>query len=306
MTCPEPSPPAVLPVRAPRALLLFAALLATVAGLTAPGAHGQGTPTVELPRGGHRLFPDHRVVAFAGSPGYPGLGELGVGPLSGALVRLERQARAYRPGGRRILPALDLITVIATRAAGRDRLYRSRRPPEIVNRLLRAARRARALLVLDIQPGRSSFLEEVRAYEPFLRQPEVGVALDPEWRMGPGQVPGRTLGSVGAGELNAVSAYLDGIVRRHALPPKLMLVHQFTQRMIRGRERIRQRPGVAVTLSVDGIGSRRAKEEAYRRLTRADDGLFDAFKLFYHEDGRVMTPPQVLALRPPPDVVIYE
>ena len=38
--------------------------------------------------------------------------------------------------------------------------------------------------MLDIQPGRSSFIDEVKHLQPWLRTPFVSVALDPEWNMG--------------------------------------------------------------------------------------------------------------------------
>ena len=260
----------------------------------------------ELPRGGMRLFPDFRVVAYAGTPGIPALGALGVGSLETAVRRLRRQARPYHRRGRPVLPALDLLATICSAGPGPDGRYRYRRPLKIVERHLAAARRARALLLIHIQPGRSTFMEELRPYRRFLAEPDVGVALDPEWRMGPGQRPGKVIGSADADEINAVSAYLDRIVRRRGLPQKLLVAHQFTPGMIRRRARVRQRPGVAVTISIDGVGPRRLKEGTYRRLARAGDGLYDGFKLFYEEDGREMTPRQVLALKPQPDFVVYE
>jgi hypothetical protein len=271
--------------------------------LACPGvAHAQS----ELPRGGTRIFPDHRVVAFAGTPGVPELGALGVGSLDTAVRRLRRQARPYHRRGRPILPALDLIATICSAGPGADGKFRYRRPLRIVEQHLAAARKARALLLIHIQPGRSTFMDELRPYRRFLSDPHVGVALDPEWRMGPGQRPGKVIGSADADEINAVSAYLDRIVRREGLPQKLLVAHQFTPNMIRRRSRLRQRPGVALTVSIDGVGPRSMKEATYARLARSGDGLHDGFKLFYEEDGRVMTPPQVLALRPQPDFVVYE
>lgn len=282
-------------------------ILALAAALAAaPPATAQPAPPAELPRGGTTLFPDFRVVAFAGTPGIPELGALGVGSLDLAVRRLRRQARAYHRRGRPILPALDLIATIASAGPGADGKFRYRRPMRFVESHLAAAREARALLLIHIQPGRSTFMDELRPYRRFLSEPDVGVALDPEWRMGPGQRPGEVIGSADADEINAVSAYLDRIVRRDGLPQKLLVAHQFTPNMIRRRSRVRQRRGVAVTVSIDGVGSRELKEGTYRRLARSGDGLFDGFKVFYEEDGRPMTPAQVLALRPQPDFVVYE
>jgi hypothetical protein len=280
-----------------------ALILLLVLCWTAPASAQE---TASLPRGGTQLFPDFRVVAFAGTPGIPELGALGVGPLDRAVRRLRRQARAYHRPGRPILPALDLIATIASSGPGADGRYRYRRPTRFVDTHLAAARRARALLLIHIQPGRSTFMDELRPYRRFLREPDVGVALDPEWRMGPGQRPGQVIGSADADEINAVSAYLDRIVRDEGLPQKLLVVHQFTANMIRRRSRVRQRDGVAVTVSIDGVGARKLKEATYRRLARSGDDLFDGFKVFYEEDGRPMTPAQVLALRPQPDFVVYE
>ncbi|HEX8053445.1 MAG TPA: hypothetical protein VF517_10670 [Thermoleophilaceae bacterium] len=284
-----------------RRALLVAVVLALVAGDGVAAA-----ATAKLPRGGTTLFPRQRVVAFAGTPGAPALGALGVGRLDHAVRRLRRQARHYHRAGRPILPALDLLATICSAGPGRDGKYRYRRPLKIVQRHLAAARRARALLLIHIQPGRSTFMEELRPYRRFLSEPDVGVALDPEWRMGPGQRPGKVIGSADSDEINAVSAYLDRVVKRHDLPQKLLVAHQFTPNMIRRRARVRQRPGVAVTISIDGVGSRRLKEGTYSRLARSGDNLYDGFKLFYEEDGRVMTPAQVLRLRPQPDFVVYE
>jgi hypothetical protein len=289
-------------VRRPPLLVLLIALLAwpSMAGAQGP------QPAPELPRGGTTIFPGFRVVAYAGTPGIPELGALGVGPLDDAVRRLRRQARPYHRTGRSILPALDLIATICSSGPGADGKFRYRRPLRIVDEHLAAARKARALLLIHIQPGRSTFMDELRPYRRYLSEPSVGIALDPEWRMAAGQRPGKVIGSADADEINAVSAYMDRIVEREGLPQKLLVAHQFTPNMIRRRSRLRQRTGVAVAISIDGVGSRAMKENTYRQLARAGDGLYDGFKLFYDEDGRVMTPPQVMALRPQPDFVVYE
>lgn len=124
--------------------------------------------------------------------------------------------------------------------------------------------------------------------------------------MGPGEVPGDSIGSTTAGKINEVSAYLERLVRRHHLPQKLLLVHRFTDGMIRGEDRIRRRDGVVVVESVDGFGSPAAKRSKYRRFTRAGEGMHEAFKLFFEEDVNRMSVSEVMRLRPRPDVVIYE
>jgi hypothetical protein len=261
----------------------------------------------QLPRGGRELFPAFRVIAYTGHPQAPGLGALGVGSPSRAVLRLRAQARAYARLSRPALPALELIATLATRTPGPGHLYRKHLPDAVIARFLLAARAARALLVLEIQPGRSTFPAEVRRLARWLREPDVGVALDPEWRLGPRQVPRAGVGSVGAAEVNQVSRQLAEIVDRYGLPEKLLVLHDFTGHMVRHSEQIAQRPEVATVVDVDAIGDRRSKAARYRAIA----SLFSPFsyfgiKLFYGEDRGLMAPSSVLALQPRPDVVIYE
>jgi hypothetical protein len=247
------------------------------------------------------------VIAYTGHPRAPGLGALGVGSPSQAVLRLRAQARAYARPSRPAMPALELIATMATRRPGPGGLYRKHLPQALIGRYLMAARANRALLLLQIQPGRSTFPAEVRRLGRWLRQPDVGVALDPEWRLAPGQVPGRGTGSVGAAEVNAVSREMAAIVDRYALPEKLLVLYDFTGRMVRDRPQIVQRPQVATVVNVDAIGDRHAKAARYRAIA----ALFSPFssfgiKLFYQEDRGLMAPASVLALQPRPDVVTYE
>ncbi|HEX2086277.1 MAG TPA: hypothetical protein VHF89_11380 [Solirubrobacteraceae bacterium] len=259
----------------------------------------------ELPRGGRRIFPDYRVVAFYGAPQDDELGVLGIGSPREAARRLERQARPYARKTRPVLPAMELIAVIAANAPGEDNLWRTRQDPRTIDRYLRAARRAKALLVLDIQPGHSDFLVEARALERWLREPDVGLALDPEWHT-PGVKPGTVIGSATSQQVNAVSAWLANIVREENLPEKLFVVHQFTSDMIQDKERVKPRPGLAITFNVDGFGDRPNKISKYRDFVAEAPQAHHGFKLFYKEDVNLMTPGATLDLRPPPDLVVYE
>jgi hypothetical protein len=202
--------------------------------------------------------------------------------------------------------AFELIAVIAAADPGPDGLYRTRQPAEVVRRYLAAARRAGALLILDIQPGRSDFLTEARALAPFLVQPDVGLALDPEWRMRPDEVPGRVIGSVDAAEVNRVTDWLSGVAARRGLPDKLVLVHRFADGMIRRPRGLRTRPNLDMVVNADGFGTPALKRASYRRAVRDRGRLGTGFKLFFEEDTGLMTPRQVLALRPVPEVVVYE
>ena len=271
----------------------------------APAAATAGRPS-QLPGGGRTIFPDHRVVAFYGAPQSDRLGALGIGTPDQAARRLRRVARGYARRTRPALPAFELIATIATAAPGEDGLHRMRQSDAVIARYLQAARRSGALLVLDIQPGRARFLEEARRLERWLREPDVGIALDPEWHVGPGEVPGQVIGSVSAEDVNAVSEYVSRFVVDHDLPEKLFVVHQFTSSMIENKQRVVRRPGLAVTMNVDGFGDRANKISKYVQFTSELARFHDGFKLFYEEDTNLMSPGAVLALRPPPDLVVYE
>lgn len=283
-----------------------AALLGDDNGRDAAGQDTAGSRP-ELPGGGRQILPDRRVIALYGAPQSPELGALGIGSPASAAERLRRQARPYERGRRPVLLAFELIASIANADPGEDGMYRTRQSPAVIRRYLRAARRAGAILILDIQPGHGDFLEEIRAFDEFLREPDVSLALDPEWSLRPPAAPGTEIGSTDAETVNEAAYYLSNIVRAGDLPEKLLVVHQFTEGMITGRERLRRDyPGVELVLNVDGFGTRELKEAKYRDFTRAERQFTYGFKLFYEEDTGLMSPRQVLALRPAPALVVYE
>jgi hypothetical protein len=258
-----------------------------------------------LPRGGRSILPEFRVVAYYGAPQSRELGALGIGSPKGATRRLIRQARPYGRKRRPVLPALELITVIANADPGDDGKYRTRQKDAVIRRYLRAARRAKALLLLDIQPGRSDFFTEATRLKKWLVQPDVGLALDPEWHVDAGQVPGQVIGHVGAREVNATSAWLAQIVAGRKLPEKLLVIHQFTDDMVDERH-LKERDGLALVLNVDGFGNQAVKKAKYRDFTRQAPKTYHGFKLFYEEDTDMMRPGEVMKLRPRPVFVVYE
>jgi hypothetical protein len=278
------------------------------AGETAatPTATPTPTPPPELPGGGRRLIPDYRVVAYYGAPQDEELGALGIGTPDRAARRLKRQARPYARKTRPVMPALELITVLAHAAPGEDGMYRARQTDAVIRRYLRAARRHDALLILDIQPGRADFFTEATRLRKWLKEPDVGLALDPEWRVGPDELPGRVIGRVSSREVNATSAWLDQLTRRHDLPEKLFVIHQFTDEMI-DEANLKPRENLAMVLNVDGFGGQEIKKSKYAAFAKTTpETMHPGYKLFYREDTDLMTPAQVMRMRPRPDLVVYE
>jgi hypothetical protein len=259
-------------------------------------------PPPELPRGGRKLFPAYTVVGFYGMQN---LDVLGAGPPDVVAQRLLKVARPYARPGRPVMPMFELIATVAHPFPTPSGLYRTHQDDEIVQRFLTAVRKIDGLLVLDVQPGRDEFLASVRHWERYLREPDVGIALDPEFAMGPGQVPGTHLGRTNAAAINQASAYVAGIVRRHRLPQKLFMIHQFSDSMMRDKAKVAIRPGLAMAWNADGFGVRSAKLEDYRSYTR-DRRFHPGMKLFYENDVDLMSPREVMRLKPPPRVINYQ
>jgi hypothetical protein len=279
---------------------------ATAASTHGAGANAKSTKPPQLPGGGRRLFPDRRVVAFYGNPRDEELGALGIGTPRQAARRLLAQAKPYGRKSRPVLPAMELISTVATAAPGPSNLYRDHLSFAKIRSYLKAARAIHALLILDIQPGRGEFGPEIERLRPFLEQPDVGLALDPEWHVSAGELPGKVIGSTDADVVNAAAAYLARIRRERDLPEKLLIVHRFTDDMIGRAQRLHQVPGVQTVVNVDGFGTNSVKIAKYHNFVSTTPTMRRGFKLFYKEDVKTMTPREVMALRPRPDVVVYE
>ena len=252
-----------------------------------------------------RLFPETRLVTVYGAPQLSAT-IVGKRTPTGAADEAVRLATRYAEvDPRPAQPGIDLIATVATADPGPSGLYRTRQDPDVIATYLDAARAAGGRLVLDIQPGRSKPIAEVRALEPWLLQPDVDVAIDPEWNVGRRGVPGSTTGTISARQLDKVSAYVARLVRDNGLPQKTLVVHQFREGSVRGRDRVDQRgEEVAVTLNFDGIGTPAAKIGGYRALS--EPGLFNGFSVFVSRDSNAMGFRRIAALEPPADYVMYQ
>lgn len=254
------------------------------------------------------IFPKYQLVGYVGLPGSPALGPLDK-DLDAKAAELETLSRAYA-AGRTPQPVLELIAVVAKGSRGKDGLYRGRLPDSAIEEYLTVARKHKMLLLLDIQPGRAKILPEAKRLERWLKEPDVGLAFDPEWAVGPGQAPGRVFGHTTGVELDSIAAYLSGLVQANDLPEKVFVFHQLSTRIVSSEKALTAHPGVVTIKSVDGIGARTDKLKTWTKLTTSlPPAVHAGFKLFYTEDtrhGPLMTPPQVLALKPRPELVIYE
>jgi hypothetical protein len=282
---------------------------------SAAGRRGRGAPAVAPtnavrapsiePGGGRTLLPDRRIVAFYGAAGIAKLGVLGEAPPEDLWPRLAAQAAAYEQPDAPVLPAFELIAFTAQAAPGPTRTYSVRVADETIDHYLGVVRAHHGLLILDIQPGRGDFLADAESLQPWLGQPDVGLALDPEWKLDANQVPGRQIGHTTAAVVNSVSAWLGQLVASQNLPQKLMLIHQFTPDMVRDKRSVATVPGLALVFNMDGYGGPEAKLSKYELLS-ADSRFLLGFKVFYHQDTSPFSPSDLLSLSPAPSVVEYE
>jgi hypothetical protein len=264
---------------------------------------------VELPGGGQVLFPGRRFVALYGSPDIPALGVLGEQDVTASIERARGLAAEYQSlTADVVVPAFEIIVTIADRPPGEDGNYSNELPVERFVPWVEAALDAGVYVVLDLQPGRTDFLTQAQRYEPLLRYPNVGLALDPEWRLAPDQVHLRQIGSVHVDEVNAVVAWLGDLTRTHHLPQKLLVLHQFMQRMIVGREAVvTTDPAVQVLVHADGQGSQGAKAGTWANLQQnAPSGVVWGWKNFLDEDVPMATPEQTYQVSPTPVFVSYQ
>lgn len=259
-----------------------------------------------LPGGGHRIIGHYRVVAYYGAPGGAALGVLGSAPPDQIAAQLRRRAKQWRGYGLPVQPAMELIATVAQASPGADGTYSQPIPMQQVRRYVAVAHRHKLLLVLDFQPGRGEFLPQVKRFAKILVDPWVSVALDPEWKMRPHQVPGTVIGSSSAAGILAVRDYLAKLVATHNLPDKMLLLHQFRVGMLPGRSAIRPRRGIEIVFHADGFGTRQLKLATWRALAFPRRPYGAGFKLFLSQDTNLMQPKQVMRLRPRPDVITYQ
>jgi hypothetical protein len=264
----------------------------------------------QLPGGGQLLFPRHFLVALYGSPGTGALGVLGEQDLPASIERARAHAAPYEPlvPEATVVPAFEVIATVASSAAGPDGNYSTELSVEELRPWVEAAGEAGLYVVIDLQPGRSDFLTQAERYRSLLELPHVGLALDPEWRLGPNEVHLTQIGSVSIDEVNRVVTWLADLTRAGDLPQKLFLLHQFRVDMVPDRDRLdTSRDELAVMVHADGQGGQGDKQATWRTLRQTEpDRVAWGWKNFYDEDSPMLTPEETVAVEPRPDLISYQ
>lgn len=288
---------------------VLASLVLGTWGITALAVELASPRPAELPRGGRTIFPDYRLYGYSGYPGSTALGRLGTGDIDERMTEIESTGAGYTRD-RQLLPIMELIAVTVHSTPQADGLYRTRTSDDVIESWLTTAREHKAMLLLNIQPGRAAMFDEVKALEKWLVEPDVGLALDPEWAVSGDEIPGRVFGHTTGQELDAIAAWTAALVAEHHLPEKVVLYHQLHENIVTDEDALVPHDGVVLIKSVDGIGTPEAKTGLYNRISaRTPEHVHLGFKLFFEEDARhgpLMTPDQVMALEPQPEYVLWE
>jgi hypothetical protein len=265
---------------------------------------------VQLPGGGQVVLPGRRLVAMYGHPGTGALGVLGEQPLPQAIARAKQLAAPYRAlsGSTPVVPAFEVIATVAQANPGVGGDYSYAAPVSMLTPWVVEAGKAGMYVVLDLQPGRAGFLDQAKLYEPLLRLPHVGLALDPEWRLRPNQLPLTEIGSAKASEINSVYRWLADLTDKYTLPQKLFVIHQFRLSMIGDDEPLeRDRDSVQLLIHMDGQGPTGNKDETWAAVVgAAPKGVPFGWKNFYDEDSPVLTPAQTMTRKPTPSMISYQ
>ncbi len=264
---------------------------------------------VQLPGGGQVLFPMHRLLALYGYPRTPQLGALGEQGLSASIGRISRIAAAYQPlSNVPVVPAFEIIATVAQASPGPDGSYSYESSLATLRPWVRRATAAAMYVVLDLQPGRASLLAQARRYRSLLRLPNVGLALDPEWKLAPGQLPLRQIGSVSITEVNRVIGWLAKLTARNRLPQKLLVLHQFRLSMMTDEQGLDTgHDDIAIVIHMDGQGAPADKLQTWQAVTgTAPAGVFFGWKNFYAKDNPTLSPVQTMANTPQPVMISYQ
>lgn len=264
---------------------------------------------VQLPDGGQLIVPMHRLVALYGHPGVASLGALGQQGINASVTRIKKLAASYQALSKSpVVPAFEIITTLATSAAGPAGDYSYQTPVASLRPWVKAATAAGMYVILDLQPGRDSFLAQAKQYQSLLELPNVGLALDPEWALKSDQLPLRQIGNVSITEVNSVVSWLGQLTAEYSLPQKLLVLHEFKYGEISNLPALdTHNDDLAVVMDMDGQGSPAMKQATWNFVTHTTPaGVPFGWKDFFVKDSPMLNPKQTMAHSPQPVMISYE
>lgn len=259
------------------------------------------------------LLPFNRIIAYYGNLYSTKMGVLGQYPEAEMLSRLDAEVKKWEVAdpSTPVIPALHYIAVVAQGSAGTDGKYRSRMPSAEIDKVLAMAEKINAIVFLDFQVAFSTLQAELPVYEKYFKMPNVHLGIDPEFSMKGDIRPGKVVGTFDAVDVNFAADYLAKIVKENNLPPKILVVHRYTQKMVTNAKLIKPLPEVQIVMHMDGWGGAAKKIGTYKNFIYPEPVQFTGFKLFYKNDvfdpGTViMKPADLLKLNPIPSYIQYQ
>jgi hypothetical protein len=269
-------------------------------------------PKSAYPNGG-ALLPFNRIIAYYGNFYSKNMGILGELPPEQMLAKLDLEVKKWQLADPKtpVIPAIHYIAVTAQGSAGADGKYRLRMPKEQIDKAIVLAKKNNGIVFLDIQVGLSTLQSEIPALEPYLKLPQVHLGIDPEFSMKTGAKPGTVIGTFSATDINFATNYLAKIVRDNNLPPKILIIHRFTQPMLTSYRQIVTVPEVQIVINMDGWGPPAQKVGTYNNFIVPEPVQFTGFKIFYKNDlrpanSRLLSPTDLLKLKPRPIYIQYQ
>lgn len=285
-------------------------LYSSSSNVTIPGK--RWPPEAVYPQGG-AIVPFKRILAYYGNFFSRNMGILGEYEPDEVIRRLAATQKLWEEADPTtpVQPAIEYIAMVAQADGGADGMYRAMMPAKEIEKAYSMAKQIDAILILDMQIGLSSIETELPKFKTYLERPEVHLALDPEFAMYGGHRPGTVIGTVSAADVNYVIKYMSDIVREKQLPPKVLIVHRFTQNMVTNAEAITPTPEVQVIMVMDGWGPKDLKRGTYSQVIIPEPVQFTGLKIFYKNDTKppssgLLTPLEVLELNPKPIFIQYQ
>lgn len=259
------------------------------------------------------LLPFNRILAYYGNFYSKGMGVLGEYPEAEMLNMLKNEVARWEAADPTtpVIPAIHYIATTAQSEPGKEGNYMLRMPDSQIDKAIEIAKKADGIVFIDLQVGLSNIQKELPLIEKYLAMPNVHLGIDPEFYMHSGRRPGEYIGTMDAKDINWAADYLAKLVQQHNLPPKILVIHRFTQNMVTNYNAIKPLPEVQVVIEMDGWGEPAKKKNTYANVITAEPVQFTGFKLFYKNDlrapsTRLMTPKEVLDLTPSPSYIQYQ
>lgn len=259
------------------------------------------------------VLPFNRIVAFYGNLFSKKMGILGEIPKKEMLAKLKREVANWQAADTSIpvIPALHYVAVTAQGTPQKDNMYRYRMPFKQIDTIVSWAKEINGLVFVDVQVAHSTVKTEVPFLEPYLKMPNVHLGIDPEFSLKNGEIPGSKIGSFNADDINSAIDFLADVVRKNNIPPKILIIHRFTQGMVTGFDQIKKVPEVQIVMDMDGWGPKFLKRSTYLRYIKKEPVQFTGFKLFYHNDtktgaNQLYAPQELLQFTPKPIYIQYQ